>query len=82
MRAVAIHLKSSCTPTRSLPSRGVPGMGTSALTGNDSGGSGSLREHGMGQYIKEYLRKKRQEELTESSPRSAQRGRRRPRQVR
>lgn len=38
-----MHLKSSCTPTRSLPSRGVPGIGTRALTGNDSGASGSLQ---------------------------------------
>lgn len=43
MRAVAMHLKSSVTPTRALFSSGVPGMGTSAFTGNDSGASGSLK---------------------------------------
>lgn len=32
--------------TRSFSSRGVPGIATRALTGNDSGGSGSLKHRG------------------------------------
>lgn len=42
IRAVAMQRSSSVTPTRSLPSNGVPGIGTRALTGKDSGASGSL----------------------------------------
>lgn len=47
IRAVAITRRRSWIPMRSLPSSGVPGMATSALTGNDSGASGSLEEEQM-----------------------------------
>lgn len=47
-RAVAMHLNSSVIPTRVLPSSGVPGIGTRALTGKDSGASGNLTS-GMNQ---------------------------------
>jgi hypothetical protein len=37
-----MHRSNSVIPTRVFPSSGVPGMGTSALTGKDSGASGNL----------------------------------------
>ena len=47
IRAVAMVRRTVWTLTGSLPSRGVPGIGTSVLTGKDSGCSGILHRSGQ-----------------------------------